>query len=256
MKMNAAACATDPYAGMSTHAAGAQFLQECQNYIVKNSGRQPKDPASVHDISSLVHLMKCMFACVAPILETIQKLPQVVTELNQTREELKELRRRVSTLAENYNDMLRFSYDKNALVHGIKEDDNETPESLRKSAMQVLSAAQTKPKASDLEYVRRLGPRKTGKTRPIVCRFINRSIKHRVVGDFYRKRKSDQAAAASPEAARLIRSPVTNHIPFKRLIEVGDDLSTVYTKPDAELDRRDNVNRPLARKKKTVPRTR
>lgn len=252
--MNASVRAVGPPASMGGTSAGAQFLLECQNFIAKNSGRQPNEPSTVQDISSLVHLMKCMFTCFAPALEAAQKLPQLMAEINQTRAEVNLLREKFAVLAGNYNDMLRYSYDQNALVHGVQEDDNETPESLRKAVLQVLSVVQTRPKANDLENVHRLGVRKAGKIRPIVCRFVNRSIKRRVVGEFYRKRKSEQAAAGSAEAARLIRSPVTNHVPFKRLLDVDCMFSADDPKADKEPAHTHMRAAPHTKKKKTFPR--
>lgn len=203
---------------------GAQFLQECQAFISTNSGRKPNEPSTVQDISSLVHLMKCMFTCFAPALEAASKLPQLVAELKQTQEEVVHLRSLVTSLAGNYNDIVRYSYDQNALVHGVEESDGETPDSLRKSVMHVFGTVQAKLKASDLEDVHRLGARKAGKVRPIVCTFFSRSLKRRVVSAFYLKRKTERTAASSPDAARAIRSPVTNHIPFRRLIDLGSLL--------------------------------
>lgn len=203
---------------------GAQFLQECQSFISTNSGRKPNEPSTVQDISSLVHLMKCMFTCFAPALEAASKLPQLAAELKQTQEEVVQLRSLVTSFAGNYNDIVRYSYDQNALVHGIEESDGETPDSLRRSVMQVFGTVQAKIKASDLENVHRLGARKAGKVRPLVCTFYSRSLKRRVVSAFYLKRKTEQTAASSPDAARTIRSPVTNHIPFKRLIDLGNLL--------------------------------
>lgn len=220
--MNTAACATEPAMGPAAAASCAQFLQECQGFITSNSGRKADEPSTVQDISSIVHLMKCMFTCFAPALEAAAKLPQVMAELKERQEEVKVLRNTVQCLANNYNDLIRYSYDQNALIHGVAESADETPESLRKSVLAVLNASQSKPKASDLEDVHRLGTRKTDKIRPIVCRFVSRSLKRRIVGDFYRMRNTERSAARTPEAARSVRSQVTNHIPFKRLIDVED----------------------------------
>lgn len=220
--MEASSYGPDGAAGPATAGNCAQFAQECQSFITKNAGRAPNEPATVQDISSLVHLMKCMFTCFAPAIEAATHVPQLVAELKQTREEVKVLRDKFTRLSTSYNDAIRYSYDYNALVHGVAECDNESPESLCKSVLHVIGRTSAKPKASDLVDVHRLGTRQPGKTRPIVCRFLNRSLKHRVVGEFYRKRKADQAAAGNPEAARSIRSPVTNHLPFKRLIDIGD----------------------------------
>lgn len=232
--MNMAACVSDLAKGPAVTASCAQFLQECQGFITRNAGRKPDEPSTVHDISSLVHLMKCMFSCFAPALEAATKLPQIVAELNERQEEVKVLRNTVKCLANNYNDLIRYSYDQNALIHGVAEGDNETPESLRKSVLSVLSASQFKPKASDLEDVHRLGTRKTDKIRPIVCKFVSRSFKRRVVGEFYRKRNTERAAASTPDAARSIRSPVTNHVPFGRFIDV-DVLCRPGTLPKEDI---------------------
>lgn len=220
--MNMAACTSEPAMSSAAAASGAQFLQECQGFIASNAGRKADEPSTVQDISSLVHLMKCMFACFAPALEAAAKLPQVMAELKERQEEVKVLRNTVKCLANNYNDLIRYSYDQNALIHGVAESADETPESLRKSVLAVLNASQSKPKASDLEDVHRLGARKADKIRPIVCKFVSRSLKRRIVGDFYRRRNNERSAAKTPEAARAVRSPVTNHIPFKRLIDVED----------------------------------
>lgn len=236
-------------------ASCSQFLHECQSFISNNAGRRPDEPSTVHDISSLVHLMKCMFACFAPALEAVTKLPQVMAELKETQEEVNVLRNTVKSMANNYNDLIRYSYDQNALIHGIAESDHETPELLCKSVLSVLSASQLKIKSGDIEEVHRLGTRSANKTRPIVCRFVNRSLKRRVVGEFYRKRKTEQAAASSPEAARAVRSPVTNHIPFKRFINVEDlHRSSKLPTEDIQAIERPNHRSPTRKTSKTVRR--
>lgn len=205
---------------------GEQFVKACQSFIACNAGRKPTEPATIQDISSLVHLMQCMFTSFAPALAAAAKLQAVEEELQNTKSELNLLRGKIVDLAKNCNDQLRFSYDYNLLIHGVEEKDNETEDALRKSALSVLAGVATKPKSADIELIHRLGKMVPGKSRPILCRFINRAIKRRVVREFFAKTKLEKAGAASPDEANNIRSPVTNHSPFKKLINVDELVGT------------------------------
>lgn len=210
---------------------GEQFVKACQSFIACNAGRKPSEPATIQDISALVHLMQCMYTSFAPTLAVAAKLQDVDDKLVRTTDELNKLRGKVVDLARSYNEQLRFSYDCNLLVHGIEEKEDESPDEVRKAALAVLASVPSKPKSTEIELVHRLGKKQPGKTRPILCRFLNRSTKRRVVGDFFARTKQEKAAAASPDEAKKIRSPVTNHLPFNKFINV-DDVVVDENAPD------------------------
>lgn len=205
---------------------GEQFVKACQTFIACTAGRKPSEPATIQDISSLVHLMQCMYTSFAPALAVAAKLHDVDDRLKHANDELNLLRGKVADMARSFNEQLRFSYDCNLLVHGVEEKEDESSDEVRKAALTVLASVPSKPKNADIELIHRLGKKLPGKTRPILCRFINRSMKRRVVSEFFSRTKQQKAEAASPDEANMIRSPVTNHLPFKKFINVDDVSET------------------------------
>lgn len=206
------------------------FATDCLKFIEDTSKRSKEAPASAQDISSLAALMLSMYHSLAPLKEYVAKIPQMEEDIKLIKEDVLELKNVVRHVVKNCNSLARHSYDYNVLIHAIPESDDESCDTLRKSAISLLSNSSAKPKSADIEVVHRLGKPKPGKARPVVVKFFNRNVKRRVITEFNYKTDEAKKIETDASAASKIRSQVTNHYPWRKLMNV--DL--LFTRFDAE----------------------
>lgn len=211
----------------------SEFATNCMKFI-EDTSKKPKDsPASAQDISALAALMLSMFNSLAPLRESVAQIPVIVNDIKVIKDDILELKDVVRSVVKNCNSMARHSYDYNVLVHALPEAEEESNDQLRKSVLSVLSNCSAKPRTSDIEVVHRLGKPKPDKSRPVVVKFFNRNIKRRVVTEFNARVNDSKKSAVNEEAASKIRSQVTNHYPWRKMLDV-DSLFSIFDEEAAK----------------------